>query len=567
MFSNVLLGRRHEAAATNCVNPQPTPRAPPVNVMPSGRYRVVDWRKTVLKAFVLVCASSFWVQFAGPQIVLLGIIVAVGIGMLLAWLALDPVAADIGEMTPESCAFPPNRTDLPDMTLEEVLRHNSRQDAWIVIQDCVYDVTPFVLHHPGGPLPIWDVAGRDATDPFLAFHPAGTEKKLRPFLVGRLVGYESSQAVAEFRQLRQDLIDQGFYKCDRSFFARKFTKLLFVFVAAVVCALQTGNSSWKWAWTIVGAVLLGIFFQQLAGLGHDVGHNSITHLRIFDRCLGLVIGNLLLGISIGWWKKSHNTHHVVPNSIEYDPDIQHLPFMAPSEQYFSNVYSMYHDWTLKFGKLERSIVGYQHILYMPLMAIARVNLYAQSIFFICGQNSHSQPVNWRWAEALTLGSFFCWLTALCRLLPTASHIAVFVLISHAISGLLHIQITISHFSREHYDGVSYKNDEESWWHTQLATTMDVDCPEWLDWFHIGLQFQIEHHLFPRIPRHNLRKVQRRVMELCRKHDIHHHNVPWFQSLWETYRALRVVALKARELDSSNVRFRDTLLYAGLQAEG
>lgn len=48
----------------------------------------------------------------------------------------------------------------------------------------------------------------------------------------------------------------------------------------------------------------------------------------------------------------------------------------------------------------------------------------------------------------------------------------------------------------------------------LRTTMDVDCPPWLDFIHGGLQFQAIHHLYPRIPRHNLRRTQKLVQEFC-----------------------------------------------------
>lgn len=49
--------------------------------------------------------------------------------------------------------------------------------------------------------------------------------------------------------------------------------------------------------------------------------------------------------------------------------------------------------------------------------------------------------------------------------------------------------------------------------------MDIDCPEWLDWLHGGLQFQAIHHLFPRLPRHNLRKAQKLVREFSAKTEI------------------------------------------------
>ena len=57
-------------------------------------------------------------------------------------------------------------------------------------------------------------------------------------------------------------------------------------------------------------------------------------------------------------------------------------------------------------------------------------------------------------------------------------------------------------------------DAESFPQKQLRTTMDVDCPPWLDWLHGGLQFQAVHHLFPRVPRHNLREVQTLVRAFC-----------------------------------------------------
>ena len=60
---------------------------------------------------------------------------------------------------------------------------------------------------------------------------------------------------------------------------------------------------------------------------------------------------------------------------------------------------------------------------------------------------------------------------------------------------------------------------ESFPQKMLRTTMDVDCPAWLDFVHGGLQFQAVHHLFPRIPRHNLRAAQKYVERFCDEVDI------------------------------------------------
>jgi len=62
-----------------------------------------------------------------------------------------------------------------------------------------------------------------------------------------------------------------------------------------------------------GALLLATFWQQQAFVGHDVGHNAVSHKKFKETWLGVVLGNMTGGISIGWWKRSHNVHHIVCN--------------------------------------------------------------------------------------------------------------------------------------------------------------------------------------------------------------------------------------------------------------
>lgn len=540
----------------------------------TGTIIISDRRRFALQVLGILIALGFWVHSVDYRMHLSGLMAAVAGLFCVVWFSIDPVAAETDEIRrkrPEGSNSEESgrvaRKDLPCYSIEEVRKHSSAEDCWFVIEDMVYDATSFARSHPGGPLVIWASAGRDVTDPFHAFHPAGTERRLAPLLVGTLTGYTPSEVVQDFRELRYRLVEEGFFEIDRAFFATKFLWVMMLVVGAAALAGHSTSSSSPWACTILGALLLGTYFQQLAGLGHDMGHNSVLHLRLLDRSFGLIIGNMLSGISLGWWKKSHNIHHVVTNSIEYDPDIQHLPVVAVSESYFNNVFSMYHFWTLRFGQLEKAIISYQHFIYFPLMGLARVNLYMQSWLYACGWNSHSHAVQWQELEVICLGLFVCWLVCLLRLLPSFLHMGVFWLLSHAVAGLLHVQINISHFSMEKYNGVTYKNDSESWIHTQCATSMDVDCVAWMDWFHIGLQFQIEHHLFPRLPRHNLRKVQELIEPLCRKHGIKYSRVPWLDAITATYQCLKGVAELARLTEPSKMNFRDSLLYAGLQAEG
>ena len=104
------------------------------------------------------------------------------------------------------------------------------------------------------------------------------------------------------------------------------------------------------------------------------------------------------------------------------------------------------------------------------------------------------------------------------------HLVVFLLISHQVCGLVHLQIVLSHFAMETYEGLGYTPTTRDFIKAQLATTMDVECSPSFDWFHGGLQFQVTHHLFPRLPRHRLREVlEKYVKPLCKKYDIKYHS--------------------------------------------
>lgn len=153
--------------------------------------------------------------------------------------------------------------------------------------------------------------------------------------------------------------------------------------------------------------MLGTFWQQLAFVGHDLGHNGITHVQAVDNIIAVVL-TPFLGISIGWWKRSHNVHHIVCNSIDHDPDIQHLPAFAVTTEIFPGFFSTYHMKEFVFDPVSRFLVAYQHWLYFPVMGLARVNLYIQSIILLLSR----EKVDYKFLEILGTIGFFSALTLL-----------------------------------------------------------------------------------------------------------------------------------------------------------
>jgi len=448
-----------------------------------------------------------------------------------------------------------------DITMEEVSKHNTRNDAWICVEGRAYDVTKYVEHHPGGWLPIANLAGKDVTDAFANYHPASVYQKLLPsYYVGDVIDYNVSDFVKEHRSLRQELLRTGKFETRLSFYVGLGLWLASLFFSALYMTILRPSFQEH----MIGAFLMACFWQQIAFFGHDIGHNAISHKRQVDLKTGIIIGNTTGGISLAWWKRSHNVHHVVCNSIENDPDNQHLPIFAVDKKYFGKFFSTYHQKYFSTDYFARTMVSYQHFLYYPVMMVARINLYIQGILLLASK----EKIEHRALEIGTLCLFFGWFgTMLAYCLNSWQERLAYIGMSHAVAGLLHVQITLSHFAEEVYHGQAYNDDTDEWFRMQVKTTLNIDCPTWMDWFHGGLQFQVEHHLWPRLPRHNLRAARDLTKKLCKKHDIEYHECTFFAGQKRMISKLYETALEARKTTKSDGGFYESQIWEGMNAIG
>ncbi|KAK4613885.1 Delta 8-(E)-sphingolipid desaturase [Fulvia fulva] len=312
--------------------------------------------------------------------------------------------------------------------------------------------------------------------------------------------------IEKYKLLDQRLRDDGLYNCNYT--AYLFEAMRYSFLAFMAYFFLQKS------WYALSGLFLGMMWHQLVFTVHDAGHMGITHNFHVDSCIGIFIADFLGGLSCCWWKRNHNVHHIVTNSAEHDPDIQHMPFFAVSHRFFDSLRSTYYDRIMTFDAVAKFVLQYQHYLYYPILTMGRFNLYVLSWQYIfLGQGPRKGPAWWhRYLEMAGQAFFWYWFGYLTvyKSIPIGWDRFIFVMVSHAITMPVHVQITLSHFAMSTADlGVA-----ESFPQRMLRTTMDVDCPEWLDFFHGGLQFQAVHHLFPRMPRHNLRKAQKLVMEYC-----------------------------------------------------
>lgn len=249
---------------------------------------------------------------------------------------------------------------------------------------------------------------------------------------------------------------------------------------------------------------------------HDGAHLAITSIFAVDTLIAMFVADFCCGLSVGWWKSSHNVHHLVTNQPEHDPDIQNLPIFATCPSFFKGMQSTYYNFHFAWDAAAEFLLPYQAYTYYPIMGVARFNLYLLSWLHVLSAKSSSLGSSKAWWIRPTEILFMCcywFIFGYClvwRTLPTWPVRIMFVLVSHIVTMPLHVQITLSHWGMSH----TKMGDTESFPQHQLRTTMDVDCPAWLDFIHGGLQFQAVHHLFPRLPRHNLRKAQAHMRVFC-----------------------------------------------------
>ncbi|KAF6829582.1 fatty acid desaturase [Colletotrichum plurivorum] len=313
----------------------------------------------------------------------------------------------------------------------------------------------------------------------------------------------------KYRALHDRVRDAGLYDCPYLDYGKEMARYTTLFVSFLVAL--------RYEWYMTSACFLGLFWHQIMFTAHDAGHGAITHNFSFDTLIGLFIADFCCGLSMGWWKSSHNVHHLITNQPEHDPDIQNVPLFATCPSFFKSLRSSYYDFTFVWDAAADFLVQYQSWTYYPVMGIARFNLYLLSWLHVLSTKSSALGNSKAWwirpTEIAFMACFwyiFGYRLLLCTL-PTWPIRVAFVLVSHIITMPLHVQITLSHWGMSTSD----LGESESFPQRQLRTTMDVDCPAWLDFLHGGLQFQAVHHLFPRLPRHNLRKAQVFVREFCR----------------------------------------------------
>lgn len=218
------------------------------------------------------------------------------------------------------------------------------------------------------------------------------------------------------------------------------------------------------------------------------------------------------------WVDEHSGHHAMTMRPHEDPQFKYLPVFLISEKEL--------DRFNEISKIEQVIakllVPFQHFTMIPIsVIIGRFNLHIISLVYALKAK--------KLYDVFGILLYFAWFGTGTSLLPSNERVA-FVFVSYIVAGILHVQLTISHLATDSF--TAEEDEKEQFFAFQCKTTRNIDSTKWDDWFHGGLQFQIEHHLFPQMPRHNLAKVKPLVEELCSKHNVPYRSTGFFRAVGE-----------------------------------
>ncbi|GAA0711398.1 acyl-CoA desaturase [Dactylosporangium roseum] len=274
-------------------------------------------------------------------------------------------------------------------------------------------------------------------------------------------------------------------------------------IAATVVACAAGvagfllvGDSW---WQTAVAVYFAVISTQLGFLGHDAGHRQIFRSGRANYILGVVLANIGVGFSYGWWVDKHNRHHAHPNDEERAPDVGAGVLVFTTGQAGAS------------GPVGHFFHRYQAWGFFPLLLLEALNLRVASVRYLIKDRTRS-----RLREGLMMGLHVgVYLAGVFLVLPPVKAL-VFIAIHQGLFGLyLGCSFAPNHKGMPQLDA----RDSADYLRRQVLTSRNVRAHWLTDLALGGLNYQIEHHLFPSMPRGNLRHAQRIIREFCGAHGV------------------------------------------------
>jgi fatty acid desaturase len=307
--------------------------------------------------------------------------------------------------------------------------------------------------------------------------------------------------------------------------ARTLFKLAILFVL-LAAALGLSWCAASWPERVVAWVALALLIAQFAFVGHDAGHGSIARSPVVNRAVGQFAMTLVTGLAFDEWIGRHRAHHRYCQDESRDPDMA-----------VGVVVSLTAESGRRKGALGRFMTRHQAI-----------HVWLLSLFFGHSQRHVSQaavigdPRRYRLDAAMLVLHFTLWFGIPCAVLdvPLADALLVYAIPVTLLGPYLAAIFWVNHVGMP----LVRRVESFSFFEHQAVTSRTILNPPGWNWVFGGLNFQIEHHLFPQVPSSRLPAVHSIVREHFYRHRIVYNGMPWREAVRAIAAHLRRVARSA-----------------------
>jgi fatty acid desaturase len=266
--------------------------------------------------------------------------------------------------------------------------------------------------------------------------------------------------------------------------------VLAAMMAAGLLGVALLRHSW---WELAVAGYLALVLGQLGFLGHDAGHQQIFRTRRWNDLLGRWVSGLGVGLSYGWWIDKHTRHHRSPNCLDDDPDVQR------------NILAWTDDQAAQQAGMLARIARHQGAFFFPLLLFEAFNLHVGSARSMAMRLRHRTVEFW-----LLVAHVTGW-AALCLVLMPAWHALAFLTVQQAVLGLyLGCSFAPNHKGMPIFE----RGEQQDFFRRQVLSSRNIAGGRFVSVLFGGLNYQIEHHLFPSMPRSNMPQCRQIVRAYC-----------------------------------------------------
>ncbi|WP_395245497.1 fatty acid desaturase family protein [Agromyces sp. MMS24-K17] len=330
-------------------------------------------------------------------------------------------------------------------------------------------------------------------------------------------------SASAFTDLARIVKDAGLMRRRYGYYWTKLVSVPLAYVAAVALFIWIGDTWWQ-MFTAVGFAVL---FTQTAFLGHDAAHRQIFRSGKWNDWISLILGGFV-GMSYGWWQHKHTRHHANPNQIGTDPDID-LPVVAFTPEQAERERAAFFRW----------LIGHQGTFFFPILLLEGLSLHVSSVHRVFAK----EPLPHRPVEITFLAARIIGFLTLVLLVLSPGRAAVFLAIQLGLFGF--------------YMGMAFAPNHKGmplvphgtkldFLRRQVLMSRDIRGGRLLDIAMGGLNYQIEHHLFPSMPRPHLRRAAPIIRSYCTGHGVPYTQTTLVHSYAIVYRYINRVGLGERD---------------------